>query len=445
VTTQPTLRRASYGPTSPLIGERGARTRDRIVAQTLVLFGSMGFHETTVRDIAEAASVSRATLYQYFESKEDIFVELLEECGSALLSVIRGIGPLGPSSEGLDHLHQWLLEWTGVYSKYGTLFVQWANVDMPGSPVGALASNFQRSYNLRIANRFRRTGLIGMDAREAAIVTTSIIHRFNYLNFISRPTRADAQVAVRDIAILLQAILFPTTPLEALTEFGGPRPVRRRSRAARRRKAGPVARRSRTAAATERSSGTIARIMSAGAECFAAGGYYRANVDDIVARAGFARGTFYKYFDDKLDLLLALSQECEAGLLELNSRYAQIPPGPAGDVDLREWLPEFLAYRARYIGVLRSWIEGSPQHPELEQARERVGAGLHASQALQLETSVLRDVISARASEIMMVGVLERLPDAMSDNARPPRQARVVELIATVIERGLCQSDVEPA
>jgi hypothetical protein len=33
----------------------------------------------------------------------------------------------------------------------------------------------------------------------------------------------------------------------------------------------------------------------------------------------------------------------------------------------------------------------------------------------------------------------------MSDIARPPRQARVVELIATVIERGLCQSDVEPA
>src|ERR1700733_10032346 len=145
MTTQPTLRRASYGPTSPMIGERGARTRERIVSETLALFGSIGFHETTVRDISEAANISRATLYQYFESKEEIFVELLDECGGALLKVIRRIGPLGPTAEGFENLYQWLVEWTEVYNKYGTLFVQWANVDMPGSAVGGMVSNFLRS------------------------------------------------------------------------------------------------------------------------------------------------------------------------------------------------------------------------------------------------------------------------------------------------------------
>ncbi|WP_255355855.1 hypothetical protein, partial [Frankia sp. CpI1-P] len=38
------LRRASYGPTSPVVGARGTRTRARIVTAALDLFESQGFH-----------------------------------------------------------------------------------------------------------------------------------------------------------------------------------------------------------------------------------------------------------------------------------------------------------------------------------------------------------------------------------------------------------------
>ena len=100
-----TFRREGYGPTSLVVGERGARTRQRIVEETLRLFESQGFHATSVDSIAKAAGTSRSTLYQYFESKEQIFVELLDECGSALMRVGRRIGPLGPTQLGFDNLH----------------------------------------------------------------------------------------------------------------------------------------------------------------------------------------------------------------------------------------------------------------------------------------------------------------------------------------------------
>ena len=106
-----TFRREGYGPTSPAVGERGARTRQRIVEETLRLFEAQGFHATSVDGIAKAAGTSRSTLYQYFESKEQIFVELLDECGSALMRVVRRIGPLGPTRLGFDNLHWWLGEW----------------------------------------------------------------------------------------------------------------------------------------------------------------------------------------------------------------------------------------------------------------------------------------------------------------------------------------------
>jgi AcrR family transcriptional regulator len=56
------VRRPSYGPTSPSVGERGARTREQIVDAALRLFASQGFHNTLVDEIAGAADVSRATL-----------------------------------------------------------------------------------------------------------------------------------------------------------------------------------------------------------------------------------------------------------------------------------------------------------------------------------------------------------------------------------------------
>ena len=124
------VRRASYGAASPVVGARGARTRQQIVDVALQLFAERGFHGTVVEDIARSVGISRATLYQYFASKEELFRELVEESGSAQLRVMRRLARLGPTAEGFDNLHWWLGEVTWVYEKYATLFVQWANVDI---------------------------------------------------------------------------------------------------------------------------------------------------------------------------------------------------------------------------------------------------------------------------------------------------------------------------
>ncbi len=48
------------------------------------------------------------------------------------------------------------------------------------------------------------------------------------------------------------------------------------------------------------------QILSAAREVFARRGYAQATIDDIVAQAGVARGTFYLYFEDKRAVLEAL-------------------------------------------------------------------------------------------------------------------------------------------
>lgn len=51
--------------------------RDRLVAAAVELFARKGYAATTVREIVEAAGVTKPVLYYYFGSKDGIFVEIM--------------------------------------------------------------------------------------------------------------------------------------------------------------------------------------------------------------------------------------------------------------------------------------------------------------------------------------------------------------------------------
>src|SRR5262245_60020988 len=56
------------------------------VARTL--FAHQGFHATSMDEIAEAAGVTKPVLYQHFPSKRALYIELLEDTGDQLLSLL---------------------------------------------------------------------------------------------------------------------------------------------------------------------------------------------------------------------------------------------------------------------------------------------------------------------------------------------------------------------
>lgn len=52
------------------------------------VFAERGFHATSMDDVAEAAGVTKPVLYQHFDNKRALYVELLEDVGRGLLSEI---------------------------------------------------------------------------------------------------------------------------------------------------------------------------------------------------------------------------------------------------------------------------------------------------------------------------------------------------------------------
>jgi len=66
-----------------------AETRQHIAATARQLFGARGFDDVTVAEVAVAADVSEATVFNYFPNKEDLFYSGLEAFEQALLEAIR--------------------------------------------------------------------------------------------------------------------------------------------------------------------------------------------------------------------------------------------------------------------------------------------------------------------------------------------------------------------
>lgn len=86
---------------------RGQETREarraQIKATALEVFSRRGYHQTSVSDLVDAAGVARGTFYLYFDSKEAIFLELLEDLLGHVRTTVVGIDPRAPM-EGQLHL-----------------------------------------------------------------------------------------------------------------------------------------------------------------------------------------------------------------------------------------------------------------------------------------------------------------------------------------------------
>jgi AcrR family transcriptional regulator len=63
----------------PLTQEDQSRRRVEIFNAAVHLFLEKGFNETSMREIAAAAGVGKSTLYDYFPTKDEILVSMVEE------------------------------------------------------------------------------------------------------------------------------------------------------------------------------------------------------------------------------------------------------------------------------------------------------------------------------------------------------------------------------
>jgi AcrR family transcriptional regulator len=89
------------------------QTRELIADTARRLFTERGFESVTVAQIAQAADVAEATVFNYFPTKEDLFYSRLEAFEEDLLTAVR---ERDPGVSVLDAFRDFLLARRGVFA-----------------------------------------------------------------------------------------------------------------------------------------------------------------------------------------------------------------------------------------------------------------------------------------------------------------------------------------
>jgi AcrR family transcriptional regulator len=93
-------------------------TRQKISDVATRLFFERGFNEVTVDEIAEAADVSRMTVFNHFSRKEDLFFDLDEEGREDLLAALQRRDPGTSPVEALRLFAHWAVAHQRPYVRF---------------------------------------------------------------------------------------------------------------------------------------------------------------------------------------------------------------------------------------------------------------------------------------------------------------------------------------
>lgn len=155
---------------------RSAETVERILHHAARLFDERGYHGTTTNHVAEAASVSVGSLYQYFPNKDSLLVALaqrhLAETAEAFGGRLAELAATEPSlAEVTRSLIDLTFERNDTSRLHALLFT-----DAPRTP--ELVAQFEALTDAivaEVARHLRRTGAGGDDPdRRAALLVAAV-------------------------------------------------------------------------------------------------------------------------------------------------------------------------------------------------------------------------------------------------------------------------------
>jgi AcrR family transcriptional regulator len=170
------------GPVADL-GNKGLRTKTRILREAKRLLLEKGYDATTINDITEASEIRRASFYTYFTSKQDVLLAIGHDAEEAGIVAAEGLRRLSANSSIEDVAH-WVEEYFGFWDQHGSFVYaafqaayanpelrEWSvNAEMTGAKILG-----QALLKLRGGKR-----LPGVDPMVQGLAIQSMMERFWY-------------------------------------------------------------------------------------------------------------------------------------------------------------------------------------------------------------------------------------------------------------------------
>ncbi|GAB3309266.1 TetR family transcriptional regulator [Epidermidibacterium keratini] len=177
--------------------ERGRRKRAAIVSAARAVFEDAGFKDARIADIAKRAGASYGSFYTYFESKDEIFREVVQDVTDEMFETSRsGSGTIDPV-ERIEIANRKYVE---AYARNARMMSVMAEVSAYDDFTGAMNYEIRKRFVDRNAAGIRRLQASGeadpkIDAEIAADVLGGMIERFAQV-WVPRRTPEEIEAAV---------------------------------------------------------------------------------------------------------------------------------------------------------------------------------------------------------------------------------------------------------
>lgn len=158
-------------------------SKETILNQALTIFGRLGFHKTTMADIASASKRGRRTIYMYFKNKEEVYEAVVEREINRVIDDIQ---------EKLEHIP----DPETKFAKYVELRIR--SIIKLTKDFGALRQAFLNNY--KWVEKIRQT----LDVRELNMLVR-LLDEANAKNLFSIE---NTDLSAKNIMMLLKGIEF---------------------------------------------------------------------------------------------------------------------------------------------------------------------------------------------------------------------------------------------
>jgi AcrR family transcriptional regulator len=124
------------------------------------VFGRKGFHQATLREVAELAEFSVGSVYSFFENKDDLFRQIFVRRGDEFMPGMRAaLRPdPGTPAEQLHRLVDFEVGFFRDHPRFGRLYLRYSSATMMSADReidAAMAANYDESMRLQ-ADLFAR-------------------------------------------------------------------------------------------------------------------------------------------------------------------------------------------------------------------------------------------------------------------------------------------------
>lgn len=119
----------SSSRTAPRLG--ADERRAQLLDAALETFGEKGYTATSMNDVAAAAGVTKPVVYQHFDSKHHLYLELLSQTGAKLVAAIRAAVTAadGPRQQVEKAFHAYVSFFAESPARFTVLYGQGVRLD----------------------------------------------------------------------------------------------------------------------------------------------------------------------------------------------------------------------------------------------------------------------------------------------------------------------------